>query len=123
MNIVPEQFDLLQDYGIRTGTNWSLNITLRDSADDILDLTGWEGAMEIRKEKGAPIIIRLATNTGGMTLGNDKDNIVLQADAQTTDVMPGRYNYDLRLLNSDSDQSIYIFGRIDIVGTITQVIS
>lgn len=123
MNIVPEQFDLLQDYGIRTGTNWSLNITLRDSADDILDLTGWEGAMEIRKEKGAPIIIRLATNTGGMTLGDNEDNIVLQADAQTTDVMPGRYNYDLRLLNSDSDQSIYIFGRIDIVGTITQVIT
>lgn len=121
--IIPDQFDLLDRYGIRTGTNWSLMITLRDSAGDIIDLTGYEAAMEIRKSKESPIVIRMATNTGGITLGDSEDNIKIEADPQKTDVQPGLYNYDLRLLNETSNQSIYIFGRIDIVGTITSIIT
>jgi len=121
--IIPDQFDLVQDYGIRTGTNWSLYITLKDSAGDIVDLIGYKARMQIRKSKIAPPIITFDSETGGIVLGDSDDNIAIVGTPDKTDVQPGCYDYDLRMESDENKQHIYIYGRIDIVQSVTDIIT
>jgi hypothetical protein len=120
--IRPAQFDFLDTYGIITNTDWSLSICLRDAEGDVMDLTTWEGRMEV-KDKSGNTIIMFDSTLGTMVLGDTDPNILLTADINQTNVTPGLHSYDLRLLNDDDKQYIYLRGRFDILKNLTSAIT
>ncbi len=120
--IVPLEFNFIGDRAMMSETDYRQEITIRDSADDIIDMSSdWIGKLQIRDDSDA-LILEFDSTGASMELSGGDPNLVLIASKTDTDITPGRYNYDLRLSDDNSDQQIYIRGSFHVIKSITDVI-
>lgn len=64
------------------GATYSQTFTLRDSAGDLVDLTGFTARMQVRATyESASALLDLTTSNGGITLGGALGTIILLATA------------------------------------------
>lgn len=89
------------------------------------NLTGFTAKMEIRKKAGAPLIVSLTTENGGITLGGTAGTILLFIDVTDTEASPiidniGINEYDLFLIDSGGDPEKIMRGCIGIEQRVTE---
>lgn len=75
------------DIEIEQGSKFDPTFTWKDDNGNPVDITGWEGKMEIRekKNKNSPLIHRSQTSDGSMTIVGDAGQIKPIINAVETD--------------------------------------
>ena len=116
------EFNFIGRYALYASTDYEQKLNLKETDDTTIDLSsGWAARMDVRDDSNN-LIIRFDSTAGGITLSATDPNITLSATDAETDLTPGRYNYDLRLENTDSEQQIYMRGAYHIIATQTEAI-
>ena len=90
---------------IDQGATFSTSITLTDSSNNIVDLTGYTGASQMRKSATSS-----AYTAFTVVLGNTAGTINLSLSANSTaNVVAGRYLYDVELTETASNTISRVF--------------
>lgn len=94
-------------------------MTFRDSALNLVDLTGCSGSMDVRDDQGN-LQTTLSTSGGGMTLGGSAGTIQLTIPAvATASFTPGLYRYDLYVVYGNGEKDYWLVGDFSIVQRVT----
>ena len=97
------------------GTTFSTTISLTDDDDVPIDLTGYTGRSKLKKHY-------TSSNSHAFTisLGGTSGVVVLSLSAnQTSNVVPGRYVYDVELIDSSNVVSRIVEGIITVTPEVT----
>jgi len=91
------KYNMTIDQGATLSQVW----TYKDSDGNLVDLTGYTSAMQVRETfASAATILDLTTENGGITLGGAAGTITLAISAATSAAIDeGQYIYDLELVN------------------------
>ena len=100
---------------IDQGTTFSTTINLTDDDDLPIDLTGYTGRSKMKKHytssNSHSFTVSLGGNTGILTLA-------LSAN-QTSNIVPGRYVYDVELVNASNVISRIVEGIVTVTPEVT----
>ena len=102
---------------IDQGTDYSITVDVTDSAGDILNLSGYTAAAQIRKTYSSSTVSEtfstsIAEATGQVTLS--------LTDTQTSGLSSGRYVYDLNITSSGGSTSRVIEGQAIVTPGVTR---
>lgn len=101
---------------IDQGATFSSIITITDEDGDIVDLTGYTGASQLRKHytssNSTAFSVSITANTGEVSLS-------LSAN-QTSNLVAGRYVYDVEITNSSNVVSRVLEGIITVTPNVTR---
>ena len=101
------------------GATWEVDMTYRDSAGAIVNLSGYTAQMQVRSRTAATTVdLTLSTANGRITLGSTSPNIVL-AVAAADMTLSGTYVYDLKLTQG-SDVTVLLRGDLTVSPAVTR---
>ena len=108
----------LSNIYIDQGADFTTVISLTDSNNDALNLTGYSALAQIRKSHGSTTIAAtfgtaLTTNTGQVTL--------TLADTVTAAMTSGRYVYDVLLTDGSGDKTRVLEGQAILTPGVSKV--
>lgn len=93
---------ILANLFIDQGTDYSITIDTTDSAGEILDLTGYTAASQIRKTYSSAN----ATQTFATSINASAGQVTLTlSDTQTNAMEAGRYVYDLNITKTSTSET------------------
>lgn len=102
------------DFKLEQGITFSKTITYSDSADALVNLTGYTARMKIKESKEcSTALVSLTTENGGITLGGASGTIVLSisdSETQALDFETGVY--DLKIIDGSSDKTRLLEGDV-----------
>jgi hypothetical protein len=106
---------------IDQGSVWSVVLVYTDSNNVPVNLTGYTAAMQLRQNYNSDVAdLTLTTANGGITIVGATGTITINATAaQTGDLDPGFYVYDLEL-TSGSNISRLIQGQLTVAEQVTR---
>lgn len=87
---------------IDQGTDYSIEVDCTDIAGEVLDLTGYTAAAQMRKTYGSSSVS--ATFTTAITAATGKVTLSL-TDTQTSGLDAGRYVYDLNITKTSTSET------------------
>jgi hypothetical protein len=101
---------------IYAGANWdkTLQVTIDGTP---VNWTGYTARMQVKQYESSAAVLTL-TNGGGITLGGSAGTIALSMTAAQTVITPGRYLYDLELINGTNVTRI-LQGKLTVDGQVT----
>jgi hypothetical protein len=104
---------------IQKGATWTQSIRWLTSGE-IVDITGFTGRMKIKKNYySTSSEIELTTQNNRMLLGGDKGTIEIGLTSNETEqLIPGKYVYDLELINGSSVINL-MNGQITVLNEVT----
>mgnify|MGYP001258920267 CR=1 FL=1 len=102
---------------IDQGTDYSIEVDCTDVAGEVLDLTGYTAAAQIRKTYGSTSIS--ATFATVITAATGKVKMTL-TDTQTTALEAGRYVYDLNITSAASETTRVVEGQAILTPGVTR---
>lgn len=84
---------------IEQGATFSKVLTLKDSSDSLIDLTGYSGAeMDLRRNADGSEVLTLTTGNSRITLGGSAGTVTLTISAtDTASMTPDDGVYDLEI--------------------------
>ena len=98
------------------GTTYSTTVTITDDNGDVVDLTNYTGAAQMRKHytssNAATFTVSLGGVEGTVTLG-------LSANS-TANLVAGRYVYDIELTHSSGQVSRVLEGIVTVTPNVTR---
>ncbi len=108
---------IYSNFTIDQGTTFSAYIDVIDADDNILNLTGYTVAGQIRKSYNSTTFTAFSASISNATGGTV--NISLSA-TQTNALKAGRYVYDVEITASDATVTRIIEGQIEVTPGVTQ---
>jgi hypothetical protein len=113
------------------GSTFSLTVTVKDSASNVQNLTGYDARMQIRTGYDAGTVTEsLTVSNGEITITAAAGNLFLELAATRTanisvDMTNGRppktvYVYDLELIDNNGRVSKLIYGDLNVYGEVTR---
>lgn len=113
-NILPAKFDLI----CYRGQTWSRDIIFRDkTTKDPLDLSGQTAQAQIRPKNNSSILTAEMTC---LVVGEEGRVTVSLPSTITSEINPGIYAYDVKLISSDGDIDYYAAGNFVVTGRVTE---
>lgn len=98
------------------GTDYSTSITVTDAEDNIVDLSGYSANAQIRKTYTSSSAVNFTVTLNGAT-----GIVVLALSAnQTSNLVSGRYVYDVLLTDPSSVHSRIVEGILTVTPRVTQ---
>ena len=109
-------------FTIYQGATFQELLTLRDSSDALVDLTGKSAKLQIKKTYNSDTaLVTISSTTSGIYLGGVLGTVQLTISATSTaSLVAGEYFYDLILINGSVVDRI-LEGKIKVVPSITEV--
>jgi len=107
---------------IEQGATFGKTLTLKDSSDALVNLTGYSAAeMDLRTNQDDAAIIKTLTVGSGITLGGSAGTVVLNISATDTASMSvGDGVYDLRITAGDGTISRILEGTFAVRGAVSR---
>lgn len=113
------------------GATFSLTITVKDSASNVQNLSGYDARMQIRTGYDAGTVTEsLTVSNGEITITAATGNLFLELAATRTaniavDMTNGKppktvYVYDLELIDNNGKVSKLIYGDLNVYGEVTR---
>jgi hypothetical protein len=100
---------------IDQGTDYSTSITLTDEDESVIDLTGYSANAQIRKTYSSSNSVTFTTE-----ITPAQGVIILSlTDSQTSNIVPGRYVYDV-ILTTGSTTSRIVEGIVTVTPRVTR---
>ena len=101
---------------IDQGSSFSTSINLTDTSEDAIDLTGFQGAAQMRKHYTSttytPFVVQIVPSTGSIKLS--------LSSTTTATLVAGRYVYDVELTSSDGVISRIVEGIVTVTPNVTR---
>jgi len=108
------------NFSINQGETFAKQITWRDSAGDLINLTGYTAQMHLKRAaKDLNSLFELTNANSRITLGGAAGTIALSISAADTAALSGEYVYDLELINGTVVKRL-LQGRILIDAEVTK---
>lgn len=102
------------------GATVDLLLTWKTAAGDLVDVTGWSAAMQVRTEPGGALLASLSSDSGEIVLGGTAGTIRLLVAATVTAAWAWRRGvYDLLLTNTDDQATRLLEGPASVSGAVT----
>jgi hypothetical protein len=109
------------DITAEQGANYTATLTYRDSANTLINITGYTARMQVRKTIGSATPYLSLTNTSGITLGGAAGTVAIAISAATLASVPaGNYVYDLELISGAGVVVRLISGDFIVTGEVTR---
>lgn len=110
------------NFAAEQGATLERTITYTDSANAIVNLTGYIGRMQIRSAvESSSIILELTTANSRIVMGGALGTISIYVDAATMSSIPaGNYVYDLEIVSSGGKVTRLIEGRFVVKAEVTR---
>lgn len=106
------------DFTIYQGATLSKVLTWKDSSGNVINLTGYTAAMQIRDEHGA-LILDVGLLTGGLVINGTAGTVTITIPAATTSTLAfDSAKYDLKL--STSTATRLLEGAVTLSKQVTQ---
>jgi len=101
---------------IYAGANWdkTLQVTIDGTP---VNWTGYSARMQIKQYESSTAVVTL-TSGSGITLGGSTGTIALSMTATQTNILPGRYMFDLELTTGTNVTRI-LQGKLTVDGQVT----
>ena len=101
---------------IDQGSTFSTTVTITDTNGNLLDLTGYTGAAQMRKSYTST-----TAHNFSVAVGNNSGTITLSMSANTTaNIAGGRYLYDVELIDTSNTVSRVFEGIVTVNPNITR---
>lgn len=112
----------IYNFTLDQGSDWDLNVVYKDANGDVINLTGYTAAMQLRQNYNSDTAdLTLSTSNGGITITGAQGKLVLHATAgQTGALDAGFYVYDLEI-TSGGVVTRLIQGQVTVSGEVTRV--
>ena len=118
MNIEPVKYNLT----CWQGKTFEKTFYLKDAQDNIINLSGFTGRMQVRLTlESAETIFDLDSDNGGVIVDGDDGSITIYIDDETTEqVSAGSYKYDLEIVSASGRVYCPIYGSFKVKGEVTR---
>jgi hypothetical protein len=112
----------IYNFTLDQGSDWDLNVVYKDENGDVINLTGYTAAMQLRQNYNSDSAeLTLSTSNGGIVITGAQGKLLLHATAvQTGALDAGFYVYDLEI-TSGGVVTRLIQGQITVAGEVTRV--
>jgi hypothetical protein len=105
---------------IDQGADWKINLVYKDSTGDIIPLTSYTAALQLRASYNSATAALSLANGSGITITEDEGLIAIRATAtQTGALAAGDYVYDLEVTVS-GEVTRLIQGRVTVRPQVTR---
>lgn len=121
-----------KDIKIIQGESWSLFANYRDAANALIDLTGYEGQMDIRRNPRDPDpVLSIDTTDTGVILSATEYNIHLRISRTQTNALPTNnreihdWEYSFKLWQTSDPEyttRILLRGTVSVIPSVTRVL-
>ena len=108
---------------IEQGATFSKVLTLKDSSDSVVNLTGYaSGEMDLRQEvDSSSVITTLTTSNGGIALGGAAGTVTLTISASDTGNLSVQDGvYDLEIVDGSSNVFRILEGTFEVRGEVSR---
>ena len=100
------------------GSNFLAYVDVTDSSGNALDLNGYTVAGQIRKTYSSLTAVSFSATVSAATAGTIS---LALTDTVTNAMKPGRYVYDVEILNSNGTRTRVLEGQVEVTPGVTQV--
>ncbi len=109
------------DFNIKQGETFRLILTLKNDDDTVIDLTGYDVAMQIRENYGKTLISDLTISNGGVDISQANLGIItLNISSDDTKFFNFEYaKHDIRFIAPNSITSYKIQGDVTLTRSVT----
>lgn len=102
------------------GASWDYTLTWKVN-DEIVDLGGFTARLQARPTASSATTVLDLTDTDGIALGGSAGTITLTRSAeQTAALTPGKYVYDLELINGTGMVTRLVQGQLEVDAEVTR---
>lgn len=110
------------DIVIEKGTDYSLELTWKDSEGSPIDLTGYTARMQVRPSVMSPeVLLEATTENGNMTLGGTSGGITIAfSNVETTPVDKNSGVYDLEIVSPTGSVKRLLEGGVTLKPEVTR---
>ncbi len=111
------------DITIEQGATFLLNLIWRDSANALVNLTGYTARMQVRQKHTSadPPALNLTTENGGIALGGAAGTVAVRAEAAATAALDFKRGvYDLELVDGSGTVTRLIEGNVVVTPEVTR---
>lgn len=109
------------NFTIEQGSTWSRTITVRDSAGDIQNLSGYTARMHIRKDiDAAATLLELTTANGRIVIDGSAGTVTLSLDATTAASLTKGGVYDIELVSAGGEVTRLLEGQVILRKNVTR---
>ncbi len=107
---------------IEQGATFKHTLTLKDSADSLINLTGFSAEMDLRRNQDdSSEVLTLTVANNRVTMGGSNGTIVLEISASDTSSMAvGDGVYDLKLTDSNAKVDRILEGTFSVRGSVSR---
>lgn len=112
-----------QDITIERGADYDRPFQMLDQGGNPVNLTGCAAAMQIRAAVGFPTALLTLTSAGGTLVIDAVNGFIrpLISEVQTAALLPGRYVYDVKMLDASGRTVRPFEGFVNVVAEVTTV--
>jgi hypothetical protein len=103
---------------IDQGSNFLAYVDVTDSSGNALDLNGYTVAGQIRKTYSSLTAVSFSASVSNALGGTISLGL---SDTVTNAMKPGRYVYDVEILNSNGTRTRVLEGQVEVTPGVTQV--
>jgi hypothetical protein len=109
------------DYEEFEGDTLEMSFTWKDSAGDVIDISAYTAAMDIKASSADVTSLLTLTNGSGITLAATSPNLLVTVtNVQTATLGKGKYVYDIELTEPSGKVNTLISGVIVLIRSVTQ---
>lgn len=108
------------DFEVETGSTWTRTISAVDNDSNAIDHTGYTVVMDVRVNSDSTSeFITLTAGNGRVSINGDGDIVLTISAADTADLTPGDYVYDLKVTDTSSSVQYYLRGNFKVIDAVT----
>lgn len=100
------------------GSTFLAYVDVTDSSGNVLNLAGYTVAGQIRKTYSSTTAVNFSATVSNATQGTISLGL---NDTDTNTMKPGRYVYDVEILNSNGTRTRVLEGQVEVTPGVTQV--
>ena len=112
-------FDGKQVQACEQGADFEFVWSWEDSAGVKVDLSNYAIKMQVRKNYGGTLIVEFSDTNGRITVDSNEDVTLALTAAETTNLPPGKYVYDLEITSGASKVHRLLEGEFVITPEVT----
>ena len=109
---------LRYDFDVLQGATFARDLQYQIQGEPV-DIEGYTARMKVRKSYDLPVEIELTTSNGKITISNTNQIDLNLTATETAALTPGRYLYDLELVNGDYVERI-LQGIFTVIAEVTK---
>lgn len=110
---------------LNQGSSYTLPLVLKDGDGNLVNLSGYSAAMQIRiVPEAEDVIDELSTGNGRIVIDAENGKLTLSFPHEVTEAYPaGQFFYDIEIVSADDEVTRILQGRIFINAEVTRVSS